>query len=119
MHGEHQDLLNTYIPAIRASEHNTPTVAPIQRPTFPPEKLNDSYQINVTTKSYTSICHSICYIHTLQDHQGIFLILILIRQHPVEAGLYVIEWATLFDSVGLLRGLRFPPTYQKSPSIVW
>ena len=34
-------------------------------------------------------------------------------------GLYVIEWATLFDSVGLLRGLRFPPTgQQKSPNIV-
>ena len=38
---------------------------------------------------------------------------------PVEAGFYVIEWATLFDSVGLLRGLRFPPTeQQKSPNIV-
>ena len=38
---------------------------------------------------------------------------------PVEAGLYVIEWANLFDSVGLLRGLRFPPTeQQKSPNIV-
>ena len=38
---------------------------------------------------------------------------------PVEAGLYVIEWATLFDSVGVLRGLRFPPTVQlKSPNIV-
>ena len=35
---------------------------------------------------------------------------------PVEAGLYVIEWAPLFDSgVGLLRGLRFPPTYQNRP----
>ena len=38
---------------------------------------------------------------------------------PGEAGLYVIEWATLFDSVGLLRGLRFPPTVQlKLPNIV-
>ena len=38
---------------------------------------------------------------------------------PVEAGLYVIEWATLFGSVGLLRGLRFPPTEQQnSPNIV-
>ena len=34
---------------------------------------------------------------------------------PVEAGLYVIEWATLFYSVGLLRGLGFPPTYQNRP----
>ena len=38
---------------------------------------------------------------------------------PVEAGLYVMEWATLFDSVGFLRGLRFPPSVQlKSPNIV-
>ena len=32
---------------------------------------------------------------------------------------HVTEWATLFDRVGLLRGLRFPPTVQlKSPNIV-
>jgi hypothetical protein len=31
----------------------------------------------------------------------------------------VIERATLSDSVGFLRGLRLPPTYIKSPNIVY
>ena len=34
---------------------------------------------------------------------------------PVEAGLYVMEWATLFDSVGLLRGSGFLLQCKKSP----
>jgi hypothetical protein len=33
---------------------------------------------------------------------------------------HVIEWATLFDSVGFLWGLWFPPTsHYKSPNIVF
>ena len=46
------------------------------------------------------------------DRRRCFHCTTLTAQFLVEAGLYVIDWATLFDSVGLLRGLRFPPTMQ-------
>ena len=36
-----------------------------------------------------------------------------------QSQVYAIEWATLFDSLGLFRRLQFPPVEQrKSPNIV-
>jgi hypothetical protein len=39
---------------------------------------------------------------------------------PITPGPHVIERATLFDNVGFLLRLRFPPTlYHKSPNILF